>query len=185
MTSSMSGGRRELHRKRPPPPPPRLPPPPQGHPAATATAAQGRRYCCSRPSFTSGTAGCPLDASSFAFGSRCICDGSNSRNQAATEISPAGGSPNMAEISEAAVRKALETVIDPASGRNVLVAGMVAASPPAAATSQSPRRRSGPRGPRSPAPGLRAGGAGHTGRSVGDRRDDGGTAGPTRPSVRP
>ena len=31
----------------------------------------------------------------------------------------------MAEISEAAVRKVLETVIDPASGRNVLAAGMV------------------------------------------------------------
>jgi ATP-binding protein involved in chromosome partitioning len=52
-----------------------------------------------------------------------ICDGSTCRNQAATQYCQRIST--MAEITESAVRKVLETVIDPATGKSVAAAGMV------------------------------------------------------------
>src|SRR6478672_1716720 len=110
MTSSMSGGRR------PNGPPPRLPPPPplpHGPPPPPPPLPQGpplllfHAIRTSRP--TRGT---------FAFKPGCIYV-----TAAIPSIKRRAG--DMAEITESAVRGVLETVIDPATGRNVVATGMV------------------------------------------------------------
>src|SRR5215469_16233830 len=81
-----------------------------------------RRYCCSTPSVTSSAAA----GLCFQAGLH-ICDDRHTSNQAVTEYCPRGQAEraNMAEISESAVRGALEAVVDPLSGRNVVALGMV------------------------------------------------------------
>ena len=126
----MSGGRREPNG---PPPPPRLPPPPPHGPPLLPPPPlppppppHGPPLLLFQAIVHLGTRAARLDASSLCFHVGLhICDGSNTRNQAATENCQPAETNDMAEITEAAVRKVLETVIDPASGRSVLASGMV------------------------------------------------------------
>jgi ATP-binding protein involved in chromosome partitioning len=73
-----------------------------------------------------GTMGCPPTHHRFAFTSRCIyVTAATPAIKRRQKIASRRKQANMAEITEAAVRKVLETVIDPASGRSILASGMV------------------------------------------------------------
>src|SRR4029453_9235309 len=125
MTSSMSGGRREPNG---PPPPPRLPPPPQGPPLLPpppppqgpplllfhaivhlrATGHLARRIVC------------------FDFRSRCIyVTAATPAIKRRHNIARPRKQALMAEITESAVRKVLDAVIDPATAKSVVAQGMV------------------------------------------------------------
>jgi ATP-binding protein involved in chromosome partitioning len=73
-----------------------------------------------------GTTGCPPTHHRFAFTRSCIyVTAATPAIKRRQKIASRRKQANMAEITEAAVRKVLETVIDPASGRSVLASGMV------------------------------------------------------------
>ena len=127
----MSGGRREPNG---PPPPPRLPPPPpqarrhcRRRRCHRRRRPRGRRCCCSTPSFTSGPpAASPGALSAFDFRSRCIyVTAATPAIKRRHNIARPRKQAPMAEITESAVRKVLDAVIDPATAKSVVAQGMV------------------------------------------------------------
>src|SRR5215211_226378 len=106
MTSSMSGGRREPNG---PPPPPRLPPLLLFHAIVHLGPPSPARHIVG-----------------FDFRSRCIyVTAATPAIKRRHNIAIWRKRALMAEITESAVRKVLEAVIDPATAKNVVAQGMV------------------------------------------------------------
>src|SRR6185295_7640569 len=122
MTSSMSGGRREPNG---PPPPPRLPPPPpQGPPPLPPPPPpppQGPPLLLFHAIFHLRAARPPArHIVGFDFRSRCIyVTAATPAIKRRHNIAIWRKQAPMAEITESAVRKVLETVIDPATAKSV------------------------------------------------------------------